>query len=214
MNRNRLIIFGAVGFILLVAVTYPLWSPYFIDDVVDEAFPELSSDLRDEFDDMPDDMRDAFVAMAEENPDMALDTLTAQLGPDEVVPEDEQAMPDDMPDEPIVLKAGGFIEIDPIHGAEGTATIYELPDGRRILRFEDFRSTNGPDLHVLLSSAEDPRSRGALGDDYVDLGELKGNVGNQNYEIPADVDLSQFNSVVIYCEPFHVVFSTATLGAS
>ena len=51
-----------------------------------------------------------------------------------------------------------------------------------------------------------------VGDDYVHLGALKGNIGNQNYEIPAEVDLSEYKSVVIYCVPFHVVFATATLS--
>ncbi|MEM7336152.1 MAG: DM13 domain-containing protein, partial [Chloroflexota bacterium] len=57
-----------------------------------------------------------------------------------------------------------------------------------------------------------PLTRDEVGTDYIDLGSLKGNMGNQNYEIPADVDLSQFQSIVIYCQPFHVVFSTATLN--
>jgi hypothetical protein len=52
-----------------------------------------------------------------------------------------------------------------------------------------------------------------VGEDQVELGQLKGNVGNQNYEIPAEIDLSLYQSVVIYCLPFQVVFSTATLDA-
>ena len=56
-----------------------------------------------------------------------------------------------------------------------------------------------------------PADRDELGD-YIDLGSLKGNIGNQNYEIPAGTDLSQYQSIVIYCQPFHVVFATATLG--
>ena len=76
----------------------------------------------------------------------------------------------------------------------------------RILRLEDFMVTNGPDLHVLLVE----NVEGDMGN-YIDLGSLKGNIGAQNYEIPADVDLSQFSGVMIYCQPFHVVFSTAPL---
>jgi hypothetical protein len=49
---------------------------------------------------------------------------------------------------------------------------------------------------------------------YLDLGSLKGNIGNQNYEIPAGTDISEYQSVVIYCLPFHVIFSTATISAS
>jgi hypothetical protein len=64
------------------------------------------------------------------------------------VPEEEQEMPE-MTD-PVIISEGSFISIDAIHGAEGSATIYQLPDGTRLLRFEDFRSTNGQDLRVLL----------------------------------------------------------------
>ena len=72
--------------------------------------------------------------------------------------------------------------------------------------------TNGPELHVILSPNPAPESRDDVHQPgYLDLGSLKGNVGNQNYEIPADVDVSALSSVVIYCSPFHVVFSIAPL---
>lgn len=115
------------------------------------------------------------------------------------------------PAQPIVVLQGQFQDADSFHQGSGSATIYQQPDGGLILRFEDFSATNGPDLHVLLASDPAPASRDGLGD-YLDLGSLKGNVGNQNYEIPPGTDLSQFKSVVIYCVPFHVVFATATLG--
>jgi hypothetical protein len=109
-----------------------------------------------------------------------------------------------------VLRAGQFTDIDSVHKGSGTGTIYELPDGNHIVRFEEFNVTNGPQLHVLLATAPEPTTSSELGE-YIDLGGLKGNMGNQNYEIPADVNLEQYQSVVIYCMPFHVVFSTATL---
>ncbi|MEZ4661928.1 MAG: DM13 domain-containing protein [Caldilineaceae bacterium] len=115
-------------------------------------------------------------------------------------------MDDAMPEaeaEWVVAAQGQFMDADSFHKGSGTATIYQQGD-QRVLRFEDFESTNGPDLHVLLVE----NVTGDMGD-YVDLGSLKGNIGNQNYEIPADVDLSQFSGVMIYCMPFHVVFSTA-----
>ena len=73
-------------------------------------------------------------------------------------------------------------------------------------------STNGPDLRVVLSPHQSPDSRGDVKlPGYVDLGKLKGNKGDQNYNIPDDVDIDAQGSVVIYCEPFAVVFSVATL---
>ncbi len=82
-----------------------------------------------------------------------------------------------------------------------------------MLRLEDFSVTNGPGLHVFLSAHPDPKSRDDVRDEaFVDLGELKANIGNQNYEIPADIEVAQYHSVVIYCVPFHVVFSVAPLN--
>lgn len=69
--------------------------------------------------------------------------------------------------------------------------------------------TNGPDLSVIL--AVEPEPDGFLSGNYTELWKLKGNIGNQNYPIPENVDPGRFNSVVIYCKPFHVLFSFATL---
>ena len=80
-----------------------------------------------------------------------------------------------------------------------------------MLRLEDFRVTNGPDLRVLLVPASDPQGRDDV-EGYIELGKLKGNMGNQNYFLPEGEDGSGFSSVVIYCRPFHVVFSVATLN--
>ena len=95
--------------------------------------------------------------------------------------------------------------------AAASAKLYDIPAIGRVLRFEEFRATNGPDLHVLLAAAPLPTNRHDLGE-YIDLGSLKGNVGDQNYDIPEDVDVARYASVVIYCKPFHVVFATATLN--
>ncbi|MFN8516899.1 MAG: DM13 domain-containing protein [Chloroflexia bacterium] len=115
---------------------------------------------------------------------------------------------------PVVVGSGQFTVVDTIHKGVGTATIYQLADGRRILRLEGFSVTNGPDLFVYLSGHPEPRSAGELHEtaDF-EIARLKGNVGDQNYELPPDLDLGQFRSVVIYCKRFTTVFSTATLGA-
>ena len=127
----------------------------------------------------------------------------AALVPDQTV---DDAMP-----EFTILGQGEFTNADRFHKGSGKATLYELADQSRILRFEDFTVTNGPGLRVILSKNPDP-TNGGLGDGSLDIGSLKGNKGNQNYDIPADVDLTQFKSVVIYCKPFRVVFSKATLS--
>ena len=114
--------------------------------------------------------------------------------------------------EPVALVSGSFTRIDSLHAAEGTAIIYQLPDGSRVLRLENFSAQNGPDLHVSLSGHPMPCSNAETYDSgYVELERLKANQGNQNYALPAELDLAAFKSVVIYCKAFSVVFSTAEL---
>ncbi|MFP4323834.1 MAG: DM13 domain-containing protein, partial [Anaerolineales bacterium] len=120
-------------------------------------------------------------------------------------------MADPMPDPPpIALSSGMFGTFDPVHSGTGTATIYELAPDVRVLRLEDFRVNNGPDLYVWLTSNVPTNITAPVGD-FVDLGPLRGNVGNQNYDIPADVDLDVYNAVVIYCLPFRINFTVAEL---
>lgn len=114
--------------------------------------------------------------------------------------------------EPTVASSGQLMA--KAHPASGTVLALELVDGARYLRFEDLATDNGPDLRVVLSTAgpEASDDEVAADPDAIDLGALKGNVGNQNYEVPADVDLSRYRSVVIWCERFTVAFGAAPLS--
>jgi hypothetical protein len=117
------------------------------------------------------------------------------------------------PAAPVVLRQGSFTRIDAVHWAEGKAVIYRLPDGQRVLRLEDFRAGNGPGLFVYLSGHPRPRGSQQMHDGgAIELAPLKGNIGNQNYVLPAGLDLAAYRSVVIFCKPFTVVFSTAELA--
>lgn len=112
----------------------------------------------------------------------------------------------------VALLSGNFMDADAFHRGSGLATIYRGPDGSYVLRLEDLDVTNGPDLHVILTpfaNPEVPRDIKVSG--YIDLGKLKGNRGNQNYPIPDDVDINSYQSVVVYCKPFSVIFSVASL---
>lgn len=112
---------------------------------------------------------------------------------------------------PLTLASGEFIDL--AHPGTGTALVVELEDGTRILRFEDLNVDNGPDLRVILSTSELVDDDAAYDDgDFLDLGDLKGNQGNQNYEIPADVDLDRFATVAIWCRRFNVTFNAAPLN--
>ena len=102
---------------------------------------------------------------------------------------------------------GNFVDAgDGFHKAEGIAKVINLADGRTFLRLENLKTTNGPDLYVYLSVGKD-----AL--DIVNLGRLKGNIGNQNYEIPAGTDLSKYNTVLIWCKAFSTLFGSAKLSS-
>jgi len=98
------------------------------------------------------------------------------------------------------------------HTTSGEAIVTEFPDGRRVLRFEGFETSNGPDLRVYLSVGSSDAAFGKeYGEDFVELGRLKGNLGNQNYEIPAGTDLSRYRNAVVWCTRFSVGFGVATL---
>jgi hypothetical protein len=98
------------------------------------------------------------------------------------------------------------------HDTMGMASIIELDNQKRILRLDGFETSNGPDVHVLLGKATDANDDATVKNTgYYDLGSLKGNIGDQNYDIPTDVDLADYNSVTIWCNRFNVNFGTAPL---
>ena len=116
--------------------------------------------------------------------------------------------------EPVALVAGSLVPgSTPGDRASGSATIYRLTDQSHVLRLEEFATTNGPDLFVVLSRNANPDADG-IGDkgSYVQLEALKGNKGSQNYTLPADLDPSGYKSVVIWCRTFNVVFGYAALA--
>ena len=106
-----------------------------------------------------------------------------------------------------MILMGNFVEAgDGFHKAEGIVKVINLADGRTFLRLENLKTTNGPDLYVYLSVGKDAS-------DIVNLGRLKGNIGNQNYEIPAGADLSKYDTVLIWCKAFSTLFGSAKLSS-
>jgi hypothetical protein len=109
------------------------------------------------------------------------------------------------------LASGKFHSV--AHATSGTAAVYELADGTRVLRFTDFKTSNGPDVHVYLVAADyasDNESVTKAG--FVDLGSIKGNIGDQNYTLSSDVDLSKYRAVSVWCKRFSVNFGAAALS--
>jgi len=107
----------------------------------------------------------------------------------------------------VMLKSlsGSFVGAgDGIHNAEGMSKVISLEDGTTILRFANFKSTNGPDLYVYLATDDSAT-------DFINLGRLKANNGNQNYNIPDEAELSKYDTVLVWCKQFSVLFGSAEL---
>ena len=114
--------------------------------------------------------------------------------------------------EPMVLAKGDFRGL--AHETKGAATVHQVGEGKRILRLTNFETSNGPDVHVYLVAAEVAKDNATVKQaGFIDLGSLKGNKGDQNYDIPADADLNKYKSVSIWCARFGVNFGAATLGS-
>jgi len=199
---------GVVGVAVLAFLAFGVFGiqTKFIDDEVAEDGPvfdsgaasDLPSDVVDE--EMTDDMNE----FMEEN-----DT------PVEVAA--EEPMPPEMDD---AEEAGAIVtQFEGMfgprsHPGEGVAKVLNDGTEQRFLRFEEFSTDNGPDLNVYLTTADADAEAGEFGASgrFVDLGDLKGNVGEQNYEIPPEVDIEEFDTVVIWCVRFGVAFAAADLA--
>jgi hypothetical protein len=133
--------------------------------------------------------------------------LASPLWIDKVVSEVAPSVTSNTP-----VKIGSFVDADRTHKGRGTAQILQTANGL-VVRFTEFEVTNGPDLEVWLVEATDPKSSADVkASKWVSLGQLKGNIGDQTYAIPNDVEIENYGSVVIWCEQFGVLFSPAALS--
>lgn len=108
------------------------------------------------------------------------------------------------------LESGQFYSI--LHPTKGAATIYQMGDGTHVLRLTSFTTSNGPDVHVYMVAADDAKDAATVEQaGFIDLGVLKGNIGDQNYTLGSDVDLSKYHAVSIWCKRFSVNFGAAAL---
>ncbi|MDR7419865.1 MAG: DM13 domain-containing protein [Armatimonadota bacterium] len=191
-GRNRpWVWFVVLGAIVVLPIAWYLGSPLFLDKTVNEVFPMSTN---------------ATLPAG----------VTREQAEQEMREASKQAVTaaDGMPAAaPTPLAAGAFGDVDAVHTGTGTATIYRIGGGL-VLRLDPFRVTNGPDLYVYLSGHPAPRNSQQLHEGAaLEVSRLKGNIGAQNYTLPADIDLSIYRSVVVYCRRFSVVFSTAELKA-
>ena len=194
--KNKWLWFGAGLIIGIPVVAFGWWllAPLFLDTEVNEEFPLTENAT------IPSNITQS-------------EAETVMMTMSKVETKMDEEMPKEMMEASnVVVKSGSFRDGDSFHKGAGTAAIYRLADGQQVLRFEDFKVTNGPDLRVLLVEHPNPEGRGDVDAGYEELGKLKGNIGNQNYTIPDGIDVGEYGSIVIYCKPFQVVFSVASLN--
>ena len=111
------------------------------------------------------------------------------------------------------LATGAFHAVH--HETKGAATILSLADGKRVLRLSEFETSNGPDVRVYLVASTDATDNETVTNaGFIEVGALKGNIGDQNYDVPATVDLTKYRTVTIWCRRFGVNFGSAPLTKS
>ena len=209
-NKTKIIISIIVAAIAIPIGIYTI-SPLFIDTEINEPLPPLSSESALVF--------EKFMAMTEDEKINAAKNMTVEeknmimkmaAKQNTTINENKTTTMDisqNTTEENKNLLVGDFMGVnDGIHNAEGYVKILTLLDGSQILRLEDFRSTNGPDVHLYLSTDKQASN-------FIDLGRLKANNGDQNYQIPIDTDFNKYKYVLIWCQPFSVLFGSAQLSS-
>lgn len=193
-SRRRALVLAASLVVVGLGVFVMVWfQPHklFLDDTVDEALPGLV---------LPAPTTTTALPAATPAPEPVADE---PMAPSSLA--DYQALAVEQ-GAPQVVTFGDFSRLD--KDTTGTALLVAMPDGSLLVRFEGFRTGNGPDVFIELS-------RGGPDDgnysEMLRLGRMKGNVGDQNYEIPPGTDLGAYQSVVIWCERFRSAFGAAPL---
>ncbi|GAB4516990.1 MAG: hypothetical protein OHK0046_23150 [Anaerolineae bacterium] len=219
----------AGALVVIATFTYPLWRPAPVPAAATNVqFPELSEAEQQAFANLPPNVQRLYGEMRLLNAPMAVDLLSAHLMAGEPLPAETQALPPvDSAEQAasgtftglsaVTLAADDERELPPFSGlveASGQAIIYQFPDNRKLLRFEEFNVTNGPNLRVVLSTLPLPLTEEELLQDRfrIDLGPLKSVVGPQNYEnVPVEINPVDYNSVVIYENTYGIIFAVARL---
>ena len=209
-NKTKIIISIIVAAIVIPIGIYTI-SPLFINTEINEPLPPLSSESTLVFEkfmaktedekintakNMTVEEKNMIMKMAAKQNTTINENMTITIGISQNTAEENKN-----------LLVSDFMGVnDGIHTAEGYVKILTLLDGSQILRLEDFRSTNGPDVHLYLSTDKQASN-------FIDLGRLKANNGDQNYQIPIDTDFNKYKYVLIWCQPFSVLFGSAQLSS-
>jgi hypothetical protein len=215
MNTRFRLLFILIGALLVAATfTYPRWQSFVNRPRTVETggvLQGLPTEIVPTFQALPPDQQAAYRLAAGQNPQIAIAMIQSALQTPEVVPDDQQALPNMTG--PVQVGTGSFKKLDAIRQASGDVIIYQQADNSKVVRFENLGVVNGPDLRVVMSQSSAPDTVDAMkaNDSEIDLGQLKGTSGSQNYNVPAELDLSQYDTVVIYSRTLNVVYSYAVL---
>jgi hypothetical protein len=189
---NKTILIAAIILIVILIAWYFI-SPVFRVTELNESSPTARKSVPEKSEPV---IKDSFNTMAPEEKDM-FESETKKME-NKAIPMME-SMPMATKEGTQVIAQGVFMPR--AHEVKGKALLISA-DEKKILRFEDFETINGPNLHIYLSSD-------LGGNDYVDLGAIRATKGNVNYEVPASTDTSRYNKVLVWCVPFQVLFSYA-----
>ena len=192
--------------IIIAAIVIPLAiytiSPLFLSNVVNEPDPTLAISEFQKYMNLSEEERIEVAKNMTREKAMMIGIMAAKQN----TTVDENVTLPVIAQTPNNTLTGTFIGIgDGFHNVEGAAKVIPVESGAQILRLENFKATNGPDLYVYLSKDKSAS-------DFINVGRLKGNVGNQNYEIPIGSDLSKYNTVLIWCRAFSFLFGSAQVS--
>ncbi len=202
--RPRWTLLGLGAIVLALLFTYPVWRKFVTGRASVEAFAEANDAQKEVFSKISKDK--------EIGRDAAATIYVSMLT--KVVPAPTTEQPTPALPNAQVIRSGEFTEVDAVRTAKGSVKLYRSADGSLLLRLDDFSVTNGPQLAVYLSSAPAPKTRDELssgGMPEFRVGALKGNQGNQQYNVPKELKVVNYRSVVIFSDALRVVYSSAPL---
>jgi hypothetical protein len=202
MKRKTKIIISIIIAAIVIPLAIYTISPLFLSNVVNEPDPTLAISEFQKYMNLSEEERIEVAKNMTREKAMMIGIMAAKQN----TTVDENVTFPVIEQTPNNTLTGTFIGIgDGFHNVEGAAKVIPVESGAQILRLENFKATNGPDLYVYLSKDKSAS-------DFINVGRLKGNVGNQNYEIPIGSDLSKYNTVLIWCRAFSFLFGSAQIS--
>lgn len=204
--RWSLLSFGAIIVILLF--TFPVWRRILPTGGTRGGYP-LASDAQ----------REILSQINKLGPNIAPTAYAAMLT---VIPAPTSQQPTpNMPDAQPIARGNFEPSLDVVRRSAGKVTLYRSADGSLLLRFDDFDVTNAPQMAVYLVAIDKPpvdlktvikkEDFDIGGISHFEVGPLLGTHGNQQFDLPRELPITSYQSVVIYSESLHIVYAFATL---